>query len=117
MKKIILILIIVVAIIGGVWYWDYQQRQTLNDAAKALGWTLTEMPGRMTKVEAKAIAEKSCIKGGESLGRAYYDPNSRTWWFDANLNSATKLCRPACVVSEETKKAEINGRCMGLIED
>lgn len=69
----------------------------------------------LTEAEAKTIAEKTCIKGGESLANGYYNENSKTWWFDANLNSVHEGCNPACVVSEETKTAEINWRCTGLI--
>ncbi|MFZ2970791.1 MAG: hypothetical protein WA063_06605 [Minisyncoccia bacterium] len=68
-----------------------------------------------TESEARVIAEKSCIKGGESLVPGYYNENSKTWWFDANLNSTREGCNPACVVSEETETAEINWRCTGLI--
>lgn len=70
----------------------------------------------LTEPEAKTIAEKTCIKGGESISAGYYNENSKTWWFDANLNSTQPGCNPACVVSEETKTAEINWRCTGLIE-
>jgi hypothetical protein len=69
----------------------------------------------MTEAEARAIAEKICIKGGEALKTGAYNENSKTWWFDANLNATREGCNPACVVSEETKKAEINWRCTGLI--
>ncbi|HCC22135.1 hypothetical protein A2480_00820 [Candidatus Uhrbacteria bacterium RIFOXYC2_FULL_47_19] len=67
-----------------------------------------------TEAEAKTIAEKSCIKGGEALGPGTYNENFKTWWFDANLNATRPGCNPACVVSEETKTAEINWRCTGL---
>lgn len=69
----------------------------------------------MTENEARVIAEATCIKGGESLAPGYYNENSKTWWFDANLNSTKEGCNPACVVWEETKTAEINWRCTGLI--
>lgn len=69
----------------------------------------------MTEAQAKAIAEQTCIKGGESLSAGYYNENSKTWWFDANLNATKEGCNPACVVSEETKTAEINWRCTGLV--
>ncbi|MFH0862233.1 MAG: hypothetical protein V1875_04305 [Candidatus Altiarchaeota archaeon] len=69
----------------------------------------------ISEAEARTIAEKSCIKGGEALGEGMYNENSRTWWFDANLNFAKEGCNPACVVSEETRTAEINWRCTGLI--
>ncbi|MDD5376828.1 MAG: hypothetical protein PHH16_01800 [Candidatus Gracilibacteria bacterium] len=70
---------------------------------------------RLTEPEARSIAEKICIKGGESLTPGYYNENSKTWWFDANLNATQPGCNPACVVSEDTKTAEINWRCTGLV--
>lgn len=71
--------------------------------------------GRYSEAEARAIAEKSCIKDGESLATGYYNGNSKTWWFDANLNNTPAGCNPACVVSEVTRKAEVNWRCTGAI--
>jgi|GEM_PF-928413 len=71
--------------------------------------------GNISETEAQDIAQKTCIKGGETLASGYYNENSKTWWFDANLNSTQKGCSPACVVNEETKTAEINWRCTGLI--
>ncbi|MBP9749525.1 MAG: hypothetical protein KBD21_02250 [Candidatus Pacebacteria bacterium] len=69
----------------------------------------------LTEKEARILAEASCIKGGGALsGGGTYNPNSKTWWFDANLN-ATEGCNPACVVSEETQNVEINWRCTGLV--
>jgi hypothetical protein len=77
--------------------------------------TETEDRGTLTEQEARAIAEATCIKGGESLEPGYYNENSKTWWFDANLNATQEGCNPACVVSEETGTAEINWRCTGLL--
>lgn len=68
----------------------------------------------LSEAEARAIAEKSCIKGGEALSSGIYNKNSETWWFDANLNSTREGCNPACVVDEKTKTAEINWRCTGV---
>ena len=73
------------------------------------------MPSGISESQARIIAQKSCIKGGEALGPGTYNPNSKTWWFDANLNATRPGCNPACVVSEVTGKAEINWRCTGLI--
>jgi hypothetical protein len=70
----------------------------------------------LSEIEARAIAEKSCIKGGKTLTAGIYNKNSKTWWYDANLNSVREGCNPACVVSEEKKTAEINWRCTGLKE-
>lgn len=73
----------------------------------------------MSESEARVIAQNTCIKGGAdgSLAqKGYYNDNSKTWWFDANLNATQKGCNPACVVSADTKQAEINYRCTGLIQ-
>lgn len=70
----------------------------------------------MTEAEARVIAEETCIKGGESLSAGTYNDNSKTWWYDANLNATRAGCNPACVVSVETKTAEINWRCTGAIK-
>ncbi|MCX6793157.1 MAG: hypothetical protein NTY12_03965 [Candidatus Falkowbacteria bacterium] len=69
---------------------------------------------KMTEAEAEAIAVKYCVKGGEALEPGIYNSSSKTWWFDANLNSTRNGCNPACVVSEETRLGEINWRCTGL---
>ncbi len=70
----------------------------------------------LTETEARAIAERSCIKGGESLAAGIYNTGTKTWWYDANLNSTREGCNPACVVNEQTGTADINWRCMGLQE-
>lgn len=76
---------------------------------------LVEINLSMPEAEARSIAEKSCIKGDEALGTGTYNENSNTWWYDANLNATKAGCNPACVVSAESKKAEINWRCTGAI--
>jgi len=69
----------------------------------------------MSIEEAIAIAENSdCVKEGNLTDKHFYNPNSRTWWIDLDIKK--KGCSPACVVSEETRSAEINWRCTGLIE-
>lgn len=68
----------------------------------------------LTEASARVIAEKTCIKGGGSLGSGYYNEGTKTWWFDANLNSTRPGCNPACVVNEIDKTAEINWRCTGV---
>lgn len=70
----------------------------------------------MTEAEARVIAGRSCIKGGEVLSPGIYNENSKTWWYDANLNASKPGCKPACVVDTETRQAEINWRCTGAIE-
>ncbi len=70
----------------------------------------------LTESQARVIAEQNCIGSWETLWTgSSYNPNSKTWWFDANLNLIKEGCNPACVVSENTKTAEINWRCTWLI--
>ncbi len=76
----------------------------------------TDIIHNLTESEARIIAGKSCIKGGEALSPGIYNENSKTWWYDANLNAARPGCSPACVVDAVTKKAEVNWRCTGLKE-
>lgn len=76
----------------------------------------SEVNSIISEAEARAIAEKNCIKGGEALTTVIYNQGTKTWWFDANLNATKEGCNPACVVNEITKTAEINWRCTGLIE-
>lgn len=65
--------------------------------------------------EARIIAESVCIKGGETLGVGKYNDGTKTWWYDANLNTTQEGCKPACVVDEVSQTAEINWRCTGLV--
>ena len=109
-KKVILI-VLAVGLLGAIGYTIYQG-VTAKPADKA---PAANVPVKFNEAEARAIAEKSCIKGGEALGPGVYNPNSKTWWFDANLNATQPGCNPACMVSEQTKIAEINWRCTGLL--
>jgi heat shock protein HslJ len=90
-------------------------RFNLTDGGDILPEPSAPQTSLMTEVEARALAEVSCVKGGEALGAGTYNPNSKTWWFDANLNATQPGCNPACVVFEETRTTEINWRCTGLI--
>jgi hypothetical protein len=87
--------------------WNRTEQELNNGSASGKKSALTE-------AEARVIAEKSCIKGGEALSTGFYNEITKTWWFDANLNATREGCNPACVVSEKTKSAAINWRCTGL---
>ncbi|EKE21689.1 MAG: hypothetical protein ACD_7C00154G0008 [uncultured bacterium] len=140
MQKIILILVsVVIAIIVFIWgasiynsdFGDIsKQNKFCTEEAKicpdgsAVGRAgpncefspCPEINNILTQEEAKLIAQNECVKDGEVTSEGMYNENSKTWWFDANLNVAREGCNPACVVSEETRKAEINWRCIGLRE-
>lgn len=96
--------IVIVILVFGVWYFINSKNNS------------SHLTNSLTEPEARVIAEKSCIKGGEALRPGIYNENSKTWWFDANLNAVREGCNPACIVSVETKTAEINWRCTGLKE-
>jgi len=131
---LLIILGLAIVILAGFVVWRVENQENPSDSEQtntpvinepevpANGKDLTDETGNepevlavMTEAEARSIAEKTCIKGGESLSAGDYNENTKTWWFDANLNAVREGCNPACVVSEVTKTAEINWRCTGLI--
>jgi hypothetical protein len=67
----------------------------------------------LTMDEALEIIKNSDCAQEELEETVSYNINTKTWWFDLNLEK--EGCNPACVVNEETKTAEINWRCTGLI--
>ena len=67
---------------------------------------------KLSLSEAKNIA----IQGqcGDKLKDTYIcNEITGTWWIDLDIEKAG--CSPACVINVETKTAEINWRCTGLI--
>ncbi|MCK5466500.1 hypothetical protein KAI56_03330, partial [Candidatus Parcubacteria bacterium] len=71
--------------------------------------------------EAFAIARetKGCSMAGILTDKYVYNENTKTWWIDLERMPELEKdgCNPACVVSEETKSAEVNWRCTGLMPD
>ncbi|MFC1600152.1 hypothetical protein ACFL3T_03950 [Patescibacteria group bacterium] len=68
----------------------------------------------LTQEEAYEIAIASpCLEEGNVLNEAYYNDFTKTWWFETDIDKPG--CNPECMVSEETKTAEINWMCTGLI--
>ena len=68
--------------------------------------------------EAILIAEKSeCVEKGILIDNYFYNEVTKTWWINLDMKDEFKneLCNPACVIVEETKTAEINWRCTGLL--
>jgi len=67
---------------------------------------------KLSLSEAKEIA----IHGqcGDKLKDTYIcNEITGTWWIDLDIEKAG--CSPACVINVETKTAEINWRCTGLL--
>jgi hypothetical protein len=70
----------------------------------------------MTIEEAMAIAQNSdCVQEGRLSDTYVYNKYTRTWWIDLDPFTPKAGCNPACVVYEDTKTAEINWRCTGLV--
>lgn len=70
----------------------------------------------MSLEEAIAIASESdCVAEGALTDTTMYNEITKTWWIDLDLEK--EGCAPACVVNVETKTAEINWRCTGLITE
>ena len=68
----------------------------------------------MSIEEAIVIAQNSeCTLEGPLTSNYFYNENSKTWWIDMAVEKEN--CNPACVVDTQTKTAEINWRCMGLL--
>lgn len=68
--------------------------------------------------EAIGIARNSeCTEKGILTDSYFYNGNSKTWWIDLKMKPGfeNEICNPACVVFDETKKAEINWRCVGAV--
>jgi parallel beta-helix repeat protein len=66
----------------------------------------------LTLEEARAIALNStCVQEGTLTDTCFYNEYSHTWWFDLDPFTVNPDCSPACVVSEDTRTANINWRC------
>lgn len=72
--------------------------------------------GKLTLAQAMEIATNSvCVLDGTLTGEPFYNKDTGTWWIDLDARDQKEYCNPACVVSEATGKAAINGRCMGAL--
>jgi len=70
----------------------------------------------LTQDEAYEVALASpCTEEGSVFNDAYYNDFTKTWWFKTDI--AKPGCNPECMVSEETKTAEINWMCTGLLQE
>ncbi|MCL5438572.1 MAG: hypothetical protein M1268_01115 [Patescibacteria group bacterium] len=65
---------------------------------------------------AEKIASASCSLDGTLKQTHMCNENTGTLWIDLTPNQPKSGCNPACVIDVNTKKAEVNWRCTGLIE-
>jgi len=100
-KKFLLILVFSIVLTLLVWY------QVGTD-----GINTEEYCNDMSLSEAKEIAIAS--ECGDKLKENHFcNEYTNTWWIDLDLEK--EGCAPACVINIETKQAEINWRCTGLV--
>ncbi len=75
---------------------------------------LAETCAGMPITEAIQIAQSSaCAAEGALKTTRMCNEGTKTWWLDLDISRPG--CAPACVVNAETRQAEINWRCTGLI--
>ncbi len=65
----------------------------------------------MSFSDAMAIAGEQC--GDNATMNRICNEGTKTWWIDMDI--VRPGCSPACVVNVETRTAEINWRCTGLL--
>lgn len=71
----------------------------------------------MTLEEARGIAQAStmCASEGTLSGNAVCNEVTGTWWIDIQPRIQREGCSPACVVNVNSRTAEVNYRCTGLV--
>lgn len=90
---------------------------TSEKSAKEEYCAKTGSSAKMSLTEAKQIAVASeCgnrLKDTRLKDTYLCNENTGTWWIDLNIQQSG--CSPACVINTETRQAEINYRCTGLV--
>ena len=109
-KKLAAVIVAVVLVGEGI-YWVYRSvsEETEPRASDADGVIFCK---GMSLTEAQDMAINSEC-GNHLEGQSVCNETTKTWWLDLDIEK--EGCSPACVVNVETKQAEINWRCTGLI--
>lgn len=106
-KKILIFFFLALLIISGWFFYRKTKQPQMQDNNQ-------NQPSVLTYEQAREIAQQSdCVKEGKLTDKYFYNENSKTWWIDLDLEKPG--CAPACVIWEESKTAEINWRCTGLL--
>jgi hypothetical protein len=104
MAPIVLVGVLLLLIVGVFAYQATRQHESVAPDAPSTQSAITESDARL-------IAEKSCIKGGQALTRGTYDITADMWLFEANLNMTREGCTSLCAVDPTTKSAKVLWRC------
>jgi hypothetical protein len=98
------------------WTMRFFQKITLSaDERKAETQVCkSDSDNMLTINDALSIAASSeCTQNGTLTDRHSCNSITGTWWIDLDIEK--EGCSPACVVNVDTKNAEINWRCTGLL--
>jgi hypothetical protein len=83
-----------------------------------VGCTATVQEKKSDLYQARALATDSeCLQVGSLTDVSSYNEITKTWWIDLEMKKEyeKQSCNPACVISLETKTAEVNWRCTGAL--
>ncbi|MFH1424617.1 MAG: hypothetical protein ABIG20_02940 [archaeon] len=112
--KIIAVLMLVLVVLSSGCILVTEQDLAAERAEKC---TDTETGEYLTISEAWIIAlDSECYAQGELAEDYTCNENTGTWWIELEPAEPLSGCSPACVVDVNSKTAEINWRCTGLID-
>ena len=103
---------------------DSIKNRTLTEISTAKvildNWNIVELilsgsvQEEMTLQKALFLAQNSeCILYGDLTSNYVYNNITKAWWVELDIPKSA--CKPACVISEVTKSAEVNWRCNGVL--
>ncbi|MBE0523453.1 MAG: hypothetical protein IBX40_03845 [Methanosarcinales archaeon] len=67
------------------------------------------------KLIVEIALNSECDTEGTLKDTYFCNEYTGTWWIDLEPLNKIPGCNPACVVNLNTRTAEINGRCTGVI--
>jgi hypothetical protein len=106
MKAYIAVMVLLVLLAGCSMNLDYPAKEACTKKDTKLSMSIRE---------AMEIAKNSeCAQQG-AFKNYYCNDFTGTVWMDMEMNEPKEGCNPACVVNIESREAEINWRCTGLI--
>jgi len=122
MKRVIILILIVGVIVGVIIYTksnsgvEIEQDEQSNNIIFSDTEFCSANTGSFIHIdEAIEIANQSeCVKVGAVKKDCNCNEGTGTCWLD--IEAEKPGCAPACVVNVETKEAEVNWRCTGLIQ-
>ncbi|MCL5433298.1 MAG: hypothetical protein M1524_04265 [Patescibacteria group bacterium] len=97
--------------------WDISTNFKFIDQGQTNNCVDKNTNAKMSYAEGYQIAQKSvCVQSGKLKESHICNENTGTWWIDLDPSEPKSGCNPACVVDVNTKKAEVNWRCTGLLQ-